>query len=259
MNPVDQDSPPRTVRRADPDSPVRFVELGQIDYVDAWTRQRELAAARADDLAPDTVLLLTHPPVYTAGRRTQPEDRPEDGTPVVDVDRGGRITWHGPGQLVGYPIVKLPEPLDVVTYVRLLEQALIGVCDEVGLTACGRVPGRSGVWLPADEGRPERKVAAIGVRVARGVTMHGFALNCDADLSAFDRIVPCGIRDAGVTSLSLELRRRVTVDELRPVVTQWLRRALDGLCEVDDRTVARNAATTTSSPALTWHLDPVLH
>ncbi len=259
MSRVDQDSPPRTVRRADPDSPVCFVELGQIDYLDAWDRQRELAAARAEGRAPDTVLLLTHPPVYTAGRRTQPEDRPEDGTPVVDVDRGGRITWHGPGQLVGYPIVKLPEPLDVVTYVRLLEQALIGVCDEVGLSACGRVPGRSGVWLPAGEGRPERKVAAIGVRVARGVTMHGFALNCDSDLTAFDRIVPCGIRDAGVTSLSLELGRRVTVDELRPIVTEWLRRALDGHCEVDDRTVARTVPATTPSPALTWHLDPVLH
>ena len=257
MSRVHQDSLPRTARRADPDSALDFVELGRIDYVDAWDRQRELAGARADGRAPDTVLLLTHPAVYTAGRRTQPEDRPTDGTPVVDVDRGGRITWHGPGQLVGYPIIKLPEPLDVVAYVRLLEQALIGVCDEVGLAACGRVPGRSGVWLPAGEGRPERKVAAIGVRVTRGVTMHGFALNCDADLSAFDRIVPCGILDAGVTSLSRELGRPVTVSEVQPIVTAWLRRALDGECEVDERVVARPDAATT--PALTWHLDPVLH
>ena len=144
-------------------------------------------------------MLLEHPSVYTAGKRTQPEDRPTDGTPVVDVDRGGRITWHGPGQLVGYPIVALAEPLDVVDFVRRLEEALIAVVVELGVTAAGRVDGRSGVWLPADDRGPERKVAAIGVRVQGGVTLHGFALNCDPDLAAFDRIVPCGIADAGVT------------------------------------------------------------
>ncbi len=184
--------------------PAEFVTLGEVDYVEAWDMQRGLADARADRAAPDTVLLLEHPAVYTAGKRTQPADRPTDGTPVVDVDRGGRITWHGPGQLVGYPIVGLREPFDVVGYVRLLEQVLIAAIADLGLPTV-LVPGRSGVWLPADATRPERKVAAIGVRVARGVTMHGFALNCNPDLTAFDRIVPCGIPDAGVTSLSAEL------------------------------------------------------
>jgi lipoyl(octanoyl) transferase len=170
---------------------------------------------------PDTLLLLEHPSVYTAGRRTEPHERPFDGTPVVDVDRGGKITWHGPGQLVGYPIVALPDPVDVVAYVRRLEEALIGVCAGFGL-ATGRVEGRSGVWVAADapgQGfRPERKVAAIGVRVARGVTMHGFALNCDPDLGAFGAIVPCGIPDAGVTSLSAELGRDIsTADAIEQV------------------------------------------
>jgi lipoyl(octanoyl) transferase len=167
------------------------------------------------------MLLLEHPSVYTAGRRTEPHERPADGTPVIDVDRGGKITWHGPGQLVGYPIVALPDPVDVVAYVRRLEAALIEVCAGFGLTA-GQVEGRSGVWVAADEPgagfRPERKVAAIGIRVARGVTMHGFALNCDPDLGAFGSIVPCGIPDAGVTSLSAELGRDITVaDVIGPV------------------------------------------
>jgi lipoyl(octanoyl) transferase len=206
---------------------VEFVPLGLIDYVEAWQLQRRLAQARADGAGPDTVLLLEHPAVYTAGKRTQPEDLPTDGTPVVEVDRGGRITWHGPGQLVGYPIVGLAEPVDVVGYVRLLERVLMAACGDLGV-ATTVVPGRSGVWLPAGEGRPERKVAAIGVRVARGVTMHGFALNCDPDLTAFDRIVPCGIADAGVTSLSVELGAQVTVSTALPVVTRRLREGLDG-------------------------------
>ena len=167
------------------------------------------------------MLLLEHPSVYTAGKRTEPWDRPMDGTPVVDVDRGGKITWHGPGQLVGYPIVELPDPVDVVAYVRRVEQLLIDVCAEFGLAA-DRVEGRSGVWVPADDRGPDRKVAAIGIRVARGVTLHGFALNCDCDLSAFDRIVPCGIRDAGVTSLTAELGRPVTVADVLPVVERHL-------------------------------------
>lgn len=216
--------------------------LGRIDYMQAWDHQRALAAARADDQGADTLLLLEHPAVYTAGRRTAPEDRPVDGTPVIDVDRGGKITWHGPGQLVGYPIVKLAEPVDVVSYVRRLEQALITVCTDLGLT-CGRVEGRSGVWLPAElsDGRwlPERKVAAIGVRVQRGVTMHGFSFNCNADLNGFDNIVPCGITDAGVTTLSRELGRDVTVDEVTPAVTTAVMAALDGSLPVTVHDIER--------------------
>ncbi|WP_347060189.1 lipoyl(octanoyl) transferase LipB [Blastococcus sp. HT6-30] len=200
---------------------LRVVHAGTVPYEEAWAWQRELHAQRVAGEVPDTLLLLEHPSVYTAGRRTEPHERPMDGTPVVDVDRGGKITWHGPGQLVGYPIVALPDPVDVVAYVRRLEAALIDVCALFGVAA-GRVEGRSGVWLPADAPgsgfRPERKVAAIGIRVARGVTMHGFALNCDPDLGAFGAIVPCGIPDAGVTSLSAETARDVTVaDALRPV------------------------------------------
>jgi lipoyl(octanoyl) transferase len=199
--------------------------LGLVEYTSAWEQQRALHAARAAGTAPDTVLLLEHPSVYTAGRRTEPGDRPTDGIPVVDVDRGGRITWHGPGQLVGYPILALAEPLDVVAYVRVLEGALIEVCAALGLATC-RIEGRSGVWLPEDAARPARKVAAIGVRVAQGVTMHGFALNCDSDLTAFSAIVPCGLADAGVTSLSLELGRPVTVDDTRALVAETLARHL---------------------------------
>ncbi len=211
----------------------------------AWDRQKVLATRRADDEGPDTLLLLEHPAVYTAGRRTAPEDRPVDGTPVIDVDRGGKITWHGPGQLVGYPIVGLAEPVDVVAYVRRLEEALIEVCTGLGV-ACGRVEGRSGVWLPAAsvDGRwlPERKVAAIGVRVQRGVTMHGFALNCNAVLDGFDNIVPCGIRDAGVTTLSRELGRDVTVDDVIDAVTTAVLAALDGQLPVTVRDIERVAA-----------------
>jgi lipoyl(octanoyl) transferase len=200
----------------------------RVDYERAWALQREVHARVVAGEAPDTVLLLEHPPVYTAGRRTHPADRPFDGTPVIDVDRGGRITWHGPGQIVGYPIVRLASPVDVVAYVRRLEEALIGVCADLGVEA-GRVEGRSGVWIAADPpsmerpgARRERKVAAIGVRVARGVTMHGFALNCDPDLSWFSRIVPCGIPDADVTSLSAELGRDVSFAEALPLVEQHL-------------------------------------
>jgi lipoyl(octanoyl) transferase len=197
-----------------------------VEYRRGWQLQRELHRDVAEGRAGSTVLLLEHQGVYTAGRRTEPHERPQDGTPVVDVDRGGKITWHGPGQLVGYPVLRLADPVDVVAYVRRLEQVLIDVCAELDVVA-GRVEGRSGVWVPADPpgplpGRPERKVAAVGIRVARGVTMHGFALNCDCDLTAFSRIVPCGIADAGVTSLSEELGRRVTVSDVLPLVERHL-------------------------------------
>ncbi|MFG2059550.1 lipoyl(octanoyl) transferase LipB [Micromonospora sp. NPDC048930] len=197
------------------------VRAGVIDYQAAWDEQRRLHEAVVAGEQGDTVLLLEHPSVYTAGKRTEPWDRPMDGTPVIDVDRGGKITWHGPGQLVGYPIVTLPDPVDVVAYVRRVEQMLIDVCAEFGLAA-GRVEGRSGVWVPEDDRGPARKVAAIGIRVARGVTLHGFAINCDCDLSWYDRIVPCGIRDAGTTSLTAELGRPVTVADVLPVVERHL-------------------------------------
>jgi lipoyl(octanoyl) transferase len=192
---------------------VQVRRLGTIGYEQAWAYQRDVLERRAAERIPDTLLLLQHPSVYTAGRRTEEAERPTDGTPVIDVDRGGKITWHGPGQLVGYPIVRLPDPVDVVAYVRGLEAALIDACAELGVETV-QVPGRSGVWTT--DGR--RKLAAIGVRVSRGITMHGFALNCDPDLSAFDLIVPCGIRDAGVSSLSAELGKRVGVADALPVV-----------------------------------------
>ncbi len=202
------------------------VRAGVVDYETAWAEQRRLHEAVVKGDAPDTVLLLEHPSVYTAGKRTARWDRPTDGTAVIDVDRGGRITWHGPGQLVGYPIVTLPttgpgRPVDVVAYVRRVEQLLIDACAEVGLST-HRIDGRSGVWVPADDRGPDRKVAAIGIRVARGVALHGFALNCDCDLRAFDKIVPCGIDDAGVTSLSVELARPVTVADMLPIVERHL-------------------------------------
>lgn len=200
-----------------------------VPYLEAWDEQRRVHDDVVSGAAPDTVLLLEHPPTYTAGRRTRESDRPTDGTPVIDVDRGGMITWHGPGQLVGYPIVRLEEPIDVVEHVRRLEAMIMDVCAELGLRTM-RVEGRTGVWVPADtplQGtRPERKVAAIGVRVSRGVTMHGFAVNCDCDLGWFDRIVPCGISDAGVTTLSAEVGRDVTVLEVLPMVEE---RLVDGL------------------------------
>jgi lipoyl(octanoyl) transferase len=244
-------------------SELQFVHLGfgaeAVEYGEAWQQQRTVHAARFADEIPDTCLLLEHPPVYTAGRRTAGSERPLDGTPVVDVDRGGKITWHGPGQLVGYPILKLPRPVDVVAHVRRLEDALILTAADFGLRT-SRVEGRSGVWVlgdpvpraatggltldfdprladdefdprlngpqyaPSNAGqrREDRKLAAIGIRVAKGVTMHGFALNCNPDTTWFDRIVPCGIRDAGVTSLSEELGRDVSVAEVLPVVQKHL-------------------------------------
>jgi lipoyl(octanoyl) transferase len=214
-----------SVRSACTDIDVR--RLGSVDYLSAWQMQRELADARVAG-GRDTLLLLEHPAVYTAGKRTEPQERPvASSTPVVDTDRGGKITWHGPGQLVGYPIVGLVQPLDVVKFVRRLEDSLIAVCAGLGLTT-GRVEGRSGVWVPADRDRPARKVGAIGIRVARATTLHGFALNCDCDLSAFTSIVPCGISDAGVTSLTIELGRRITVDDVADTVGDAVRDALDG-------------------------------
>src|SRR5262249_44507712 len=169
---------------------MQIVRAGVVEYEAALAEQRRVHEAVADGRAPDTVLLLEHPSVYTAGKRTEPLDRPVDGTPVIDVDRGGKITWHGPGQLVGYPILTLPDPVDVVAYVRRVEQMLIDVCADLGL-ATTRVEGRSGVWVAEDDRGPARKIAAIGIRVARSVTLHGFALNCDCELAAYDRIVPC--------------------------------------------------------------------
>ena len=218
-----------------------------VPYLAGWELQRQVHGSRAAGEIPDTCLLLEHEPVYTAGKRTSPLDRPAEdpGIPVIDVDRGGKITWHGPGQLVGYPIVKLAEPVDVIAYVRSIEEALIRACADVGV-ATTRVEGRSGVWItgstptggaPFRPGhgnlltrpgsarptpRQDRKVAAVGIRVSRGVTMHGFALNCDCDLTWFDRIVPCGIADAGVTSLSAETGRPVTVADMIPIVEHHL-------------------------------------
>ena len=218
-------------------SPVDIRHLDVVEYRVARQLQQELADARAVD-GVDKLLLLEHPSVYTAGRRTLAHERPVNGTPVIDTDRGGKITWHGPGQLVGYPIVGLAEPLDVVNYVRRIEESLIKVCTDVGLQV-GRIDGRSGVWVPAGCGRPARKVAAIGVRVSRSTTLHGFALNCDCDLGAFGTIVPCGISDAGVTSISAELGRQVSVDDVRSAVADAVCDALDG----------RLAVTLTSVPA----------
>ena len=198
-----------------------------MDYLAAWNMQRAVHGRRVSGEVPDSCLLLEHMPVYTAGKRTAVSDRPfgDPGAPVIDVDRGGKITWHGPGQLTAYPIVKLREPVDVVAYVRALEEAMIRVCAEFGLVAV-RVQGRSGAWVPASGGLPERKVGAIGARVARGVTMHGLALNCDCDLSWFGKIVPCGITDAGVTSLTAETGIPVSVSDVTPLLERHLTAAL---------------------------------
>jgi len=234
-------SPSATCRASNDPFDVR--ELGTIDYLAAWELQRELAEARADGTRGDTLLLLEHPPVYTCGRRTEDDERPKGGDiPVIDVDRGGKITWHGPGQLVGYPIVGLTEPMDVVQYVRRLEQALIEVCDQLGVRT-GRVEGRSGVWLAADDRGPERKIAAIGIRVQRGVTMHGFEINCNADLAGFGNIIPCGIRDAGVASLSVELDRDVTVTEVLPLAREAAIAAIDGTLPLTNRDLPRSEPT----------------
>ncbi|WP_144127990.1 lipoyl(octanoyl) transferase LipB [Catellatospora sichuanensis] len=215
-------SPALAVRRA-----------GTVEYLTAWDEQRRLHAGVVEGSEPNTVLLLEHPSVYTAGKLTEPWERPFDGTPVVDVDRGGKITWHGPGQLVGYPIIELPVQrgglADVVAHVRRTEQMLIDVCAELGV-ATTRIKGnnRSGVWVREDERGPDRKVAAIGIRVARNVSLHGFALNCNPDMTWYDRIVPCGITDASVTSLSAELGREVTVDEVLPIVERHLPTLIGG-------------------------------
>ncbi|OHU30366.1 lipoate-protein ligase B [Mycobacteroides franklinii] len=206
--------------------PVDVRDLGVIDYEAAWELQRDIVEARVAG-GPDTLLMLQHPAVYTAGRRTEPQERPINGAPVIDTDRGGKITWHGPGQLVGYPIVQLAEPIDVVNYVRRVEESIIAVCARLGVHTM-RVEGRSGVWLAAGGGKPERKIAAIGVRVQRGVTMHGFSLNCNNSLDAYLPIVACGISDAGVTTLSAELGRDVTVEEVHDQVVSSLVDALEG-------------------------------
>jgi lipoyl(octanoyl) transferase len=194
---------------------VAGLSANSVPYLEALQQQRDLHAAVVAGLAPDTVILLEHPSVYTAGKRTEASERPTDGTPVIDVDRGGKITWHGPGQLVGYPIVHLIEPIDVVGYVRQLEAVLIDVLTGLGVPGV-RVEGRSGVWIVGDG--PDRKIAAIGIRVAEGVTMHGFALNCSNDFEAYEHIVACGIRDAGITSISQVLGRTVTPADVVPLV-----------------------------------------
>ncbi|MFT4263697.1 MAG: lipoyl(octanoyl) transferase LipB [Nocardioides sp.] len=204
-------------------SELRFEPIGSVPYLEAWELQKQVHARVVAGEQADTVLLLEHPPVYTAGKRTDPHERPADsgGAPVIDVDRGGKITFHGPGQLVAYPIVRLPEHVKVVDFVRRLEEAMIRACARLGVTTA-RVPGRSGVWLRADARSPERKIAAIGLRVSKGVTMHGVAINCDVDLGWYDRFVACGISDAGVTTLSAELGRDVTVAEVMPVLVEEL-------------------------------------
>ena len=187
-------------------------------YLEGWEQQRRLHESVVAGERGNLVLLVEHEPVYTAGKRTRPEDRPTDGSPVIDVDRGGRITWHGPGQLVGYPLVRMPDPIDVMDYVHCLEAAVMSVCADLGI-ATERQEERTGVWVPADDRGPSRKIAAIGVRIARGVTMHGFALNCNNDLDWYHRIVPCGIRDAGVTTISEELGRNVAIaDVVDPMI-----------------------------------------
>jgi lipoyl(octanoyl) transferase len=205
---------------------VTGLSANSVPYLDALDLQRKVHADVVAGRAPDTVLLLEHPAVYTAGKRTEDHERPTDGTPVIDVDRGGKITWHGPGQLVGYPIVRLPDPIDVVAYVRRLEGVMLAVLAELGIEA-ERVPGRSGVWLRADDLRPGDKIGAIGIRVAAGVTMHGFALNCSNSFEAYEPIVACGIADAGVTSISRELGRTVTPEDIIPLVSEQLAWALD--------------------------------
>ena len=201
------------------DSAIALSRHGLVDYQKAWESQKAIHQEVADGTRPHTLLLLEHPSVFTAGRRTEESEKPSDGTPVIDVDRGGRITWHGPGQLVGYPIVKLRKPTELVGFVREIESGLIAVCNDLGLDA-RRVDGRSGVWIQDSQG--DRKIAAIGVRVAQGVTMHGFAINVNPDLSSFKSIIPCGISDAGVTSLEIELNRAITIQEVSPLVERHI-------------------------------------
>lgn len=200
-------------------SPLALTRVGLVEYSEALSYQRTIHSEVAQGLRPNTLILLEHPSVYTAGKRTSELEKPTDGTPVIDVDRGGKITWHGPGQLVGYPIVKLAKPTELVGFVREIEAGLIEVCSEFGINT-QRVDGRSGVWVRDERG--ERKIAAIGIRVAQGVTMHGFALNVNPELEAFNRIIPCGIADAAVTSMAVELSRDISVDDVMPVVEKYL-------------------------------------
>jgi lipoyl(octanoyl) transferase len=204
-------------------SPLALKRSGLVEYEDALAIQRTIHAEVASGSRQNTLILLEHPSIYTAGKRTLDEERPGNGAKVLDVDRGGKITWHGPGQLVGYPIVRLANPHELVGFVREIEAGLIKVCAEFGVTGV-RVAGRSGVWIVDELG--ERKVAAIGIRVASGTSMHGFALNVNPDLSAFDAIIPCGISDAAVTSLERELGRAITIEEVTPVVEKYLYEAL---------------------------------
>lgn len=201
------------------DSAIALSRHGLIDYQKAWESQKAIHQEVVDGIRPNTLLLLEHPSVFTAGRRTDDSERPTDGTPVIDVDRGGKITWHGPGQLVGYPIVKLRKATELVGFVREIESGLIAVCQELGLNAV-QIEGRSGVWIQDSQG--DRKIAAIGIRVAQGVTMHGFALNVNPDLSAFRTIIPCGISDADVTSLEIELKKSITIDDVVPLVERHI-------------------------------------
>jgi lipoyl(octanoyl) transferase len=207
---------------------LKVSELGVMDYLSAWDLQKQIHQNVVDSQSTNSLLLLEHPSVYTAGRRTEILDRPLDDTPVIDVDRGGKITWHGLGQLVGYPIIKLKNSTDVVGFVRELETALISVCAEFGIKA-DRYCERSGVWI-RDE-KSDRKIAAIGLRVAKGVTMHGFALNVNPDLSAYEKIVPCGITGAKVTSLTAELGREVSVNEVLPIVKKLMHPMLDRISQ----------------------------
>lgn len=205
-------------------SNIEVNDLGVVDYLQAWELQKDIASDLIAEKIENTLLLLQHPSVYTAGRRTEIAERPPDGTPVIDVDRGGKITWHGIGQLVGYPIVKLKKATDVVGFVREIESALINVCAEFGIKS-ERVCERSGVWIKDEKG--DRKIAAIGIRVAKGVTTHGFALNVNPDLSAYNLIIPCGISDAGVTSLAKELGREISIAEVQPIVEKHILPALE--------------------------------
>ena len=207
---------------------LKVSELGVMDYLSAWDLQKQIHQDVVDSQSANSLLLLEHPSVYTAGRRTEILDRPLDDTPVIDVDRGGKITWHGLGQLVGYPIIKLKNSADVVGFVRELETALISVCAEFGVKA-DRYCERSGVWVRDD--KSDRKIAAIGLRVAKGVTMHGFALNVNPDLSAYEKIIPCGITGAKVTSLTAELGRDVTINEVLPVIKKHIHPMLDRISQ----------------------------
>ena len=217
--PVVSASPDREIS----DFSISIERYGLVEYEEALANQRIVHSEVAQDKRPNTLILLEHPSVFTAGKRTADNEKPTDGTPVVDVDRGGKITWHGPGQLVGYPIVKLAKPTELVGFVREIEAGLIRVCSEFGITS-QRVDGRSGVWIRDSDG--DRKIAAIGIRVAQGVSMHGFALNVNPDLSAFNRIIPCGIDDADVTSMAQELSRDVTVEEVAPVIEKYMTETL---------------------------------